>query len=837
MQVNFFFMAFACMFFSQFMKQLLVLILLAQGLRSTAPKPPKPSVTVEDLDTLAISHPSVLTEALTEEFEVSRVLSSGNITPVPSPNLRRTAFRKFSSSLGDLTYASKEQTQGSNPDFTDFDFKKIMEWVVRGPLSARAETPMNTGEQYFFYSSGGVDPAGSEHESPVKGFSSMSPLSHEERPSVKFQKGDDSFTVSHVSAIRRIVAHAGSPRIDRCLQLVENIVREITQLHNMEVLRSEKMLIELMDCLDNYLDKFIFSLIEEGGPSAEASSSTSTPSTTTTEMASSGSSSDDESPRSSGDEEDPFIRMIFLLVGPSMANTIHNLRIRWFLISRELRRSVLTSILTDPAGKVDHVSHWPNIVSISPFLVPFHVVPTLSGLSHFNEEFLVTKIPKDWTLYSSDYYVASGPRIIGQIKYVEESISLYVRDLVLKYEFPVATPQLESASHLTKLVNCPAFEIASRMPAKDVDPPMATWLSEHERFAISSLAFMQLYDSLKKIWPPSQQETKEMFGVGCLALRFTALMALPKSRIPVDDKWENSSVEALMPIMLPLFPDATLEQYKHCLERTLQTDMVALPMMMYHLLSEKRAEFEYETLYVLLKAYERINWTELDKAAKIRAATAMEKPNWWARWNSLGGDILPSLRDLMPSIPETGNAVLDMLMDKSLSDFSLVPNFLEAERAGLPKDLPTTNAQVRAAVAILNMVVGGIRASGDFRKFNQWSYVLSFYLDEYDELMKQSEPNLDSVQEFVNRAKAVKSVASMQPRTTSTEVDATLAGDFAPVLAQMFDSTNRINQEGFDVYFVHFIKNALYDAYLAQLTFERLIANLAAKVAPHPIES
>ncbi len=232
-----------------------------------------------------------------------------------------------------------------------------------------------------------------------------------------------------------------------------------------------------------------------------------------------------------------------------------------------------------------------------------------------------------------------------------------------------------------------------------------------------------------------------------------------------------------------------------------------------------------------------INWVEVDRAAKIRAATAVVKPDWWIRWN--GGSI-PSLKEFFgEDLQETGNEDFDLIVSNSLSDIDLVARYKTLEESGWleANDVESSSQAVQTCIQIIKLLVRSIRYSGNFTVINQWIYVLQKYWREYNVLMSQTTLNLEQARAFVARARAVQTVAFFNPRSIDETREAEVVTQFSPVLASIFNHQGGINKDALGRFYIHFHENSQVDAYLAEMTFDRLISNLGEKASPHSLEN
>ena len=683
---------------------------------------------------------------------------------------------------------SSVPTATSYPDFGNFF--TTMRWI-KDQEAMRSETPMgfSSGEPF------------ARNESPFAGRFSPVGYSQDIDP-----PPSDGFAVKNVMNIYTLIGGRGNATIDSCLEKVVRIIEKANVTPN-NVFDSDKEIAALLNCLTNTLDGKIFNL-DSSGPVRE--------------------SAPPASPSLEGTTRS--FRFVVVILGNTVNESIQLARMKWFFISRRLRQLVKTAILGK--DKVFETAFWPATLSTRPStFVPSDVWRLLRGLSAYYEEFKVTEWPGDWTLYSGDYYLSGGPRLLGQIRILEQEIADYIEGMVVEYSLPLLGKQLEAASYLTNLVNAPAMNIASWLPASDVDPlPVSFLRSGKQKLSLSEREVLDLLQAARYVWPPTEYE--KGFGVECLVLRFIALSRLSEAEA------ENSDISVTNQHLIPesMIPGLSLvrHDFDKCLARVRHTDMVSLPMMLYHLLAKVRAGFDYKTLGPLIDLFEsNFNWIELDRAAKVRAATAIEKPNWWATWNCLRTNSLPKIKDFLPQIGTTGNADFDNLVGISLSSREVVKLFNAIDFDTLPV---RENPSVRAAVAILRMIVLSIRATGDFRVMNQWNFVISKPVSEYEAIIAKSTVDIAQVGELVNRMRALQKVAHFHPRETSEEEDKKLAQDLEAVLDELFELDLNLEPSKMSTFFLHFIRNAKFDAYLAHLALERFILNLKTKAGRDYIE-
>ena len=686
------------------------------------------------------------------------------------------------------------------------DFSHFMEWVVGNGADFRSETPIP-------YGSGGrslqTPNRMGANDSPARNFS---PLVHSTSESKTLESlicsffedpPTDVFTAAHVMGIQQLVQ--GDPNVDNCMHTVlMKVTQSQSTKQGVSLFSSPREAADILRCLNEVLDVAILNI------DAEAPLRTVTPS-----------------------EENAFEVIHALTAAGTLKDAIQVAMQRWFVISRKLRQLATESLVNPTEKKIFETSAWPPALSSNPStFVPFHQAHALMGLSRYDDEYMVTEVPIDWTLYSGDYYVSAGPRLLGHVREVETLVSEYISNLAMKCAFPLTNIQLKGAAYLGNLLTAPASRIASLMPAVDVDPtPFVRSNKRRPLHPLKGKEILEILEAMRHHWPPTEEEAEKGLGVECLMLRIVALARFP-------DTTDVSSVLAFDNLgSLELFPEVargSLALFDGCLTRTRHTDMVALPMMVYHLLSKEWSGFDYEVLGPLLEFYEsNFNWVELDRAAKIRAATAIEKPNWWASWNNFRSNLLPSVSQLLRKLKETGNEQFDALVRLSLSSRDLVARFYAIDVSSLPVN---SQPSVRAAVAILRMVVGSIRATGDFRIMNQWNYVINAMVSEYDSLMQKSSVDPAEVKALIERIQAVDQVAHFHPRASSDEEDAMRVEDLAHSLNDLFDAELKLKSAGMGAFFVHFLRNSEFDAHLAEISLQRFIANLKTRIPPANIE-
>ena len=748
------------------------------------------------------------------------------------------------------------------PSFTDFG--KFREWLSANypPVSIEREDEVEVGQlrgrshssQIFRDGSGGGEFGMIDRIQLSSPFGSREDMADFMGPMIS-KSPDEVFSSGSVRSILELVG-GRDEQVNSCMMEVAGAVDLINGGEDFHF--SLSMGANIERCLAEHLDSRIYRLsFDSMGQDQLESSAVSSSAAGGGDLVDQDDSGSHSSLSSSegasifADNEDNFYGMLFILRAPPAALTLEYVRVSWFTISRKLRQEISKSIFDQE--RLPPVSTWPDARIGVQTLLPAYHLTWLASLSTQQEAAFVTDYPRDWMMYHNDYYLTSGPRWFDQIKFVEEYVARYISELSWALDLPVDPYQFDAATYLTRFVNSPALYIASLMPEVDVDPVASLYLTQQSPQSKPTLSWDEISDILgafRRQWPPEEvvDSGANFFDVECLLVRMIAL-----SRYPIDlamatfDNADGVDRRALIPEM----PLKQYDEFQQCLERTKHTDMVALPMMIYHVLSEVHEGFDYKALYPLLGLIKsNLNWTELDQAAKMRAATAIVKPSWWLKWNSITNTrSLPSLKDLFrDEVGVSGNAEFDSLVSISLSDLDLGRRYVALRSSGWvqhAEEAAETSPGIKTALRLLEIIIGPIQVNGDFRVLNQWTFVIKKYLTEYNGLIANAgrvsdEERLSQATDFVKRARAVQSVARLHPRDISESDDSGLSQAFIPVLNRLFGEDLLLDPAALGHFYLHFIQPSVQeegiDAFLADVTFGRIISNLREKLRPLIIE-
>ena len=542
-----------------------------------------------------------------------------------------------------------------------------------------------------------------------------------------------------------------------CLGLVETAaVNHISDDATEGYLRS------LIRCLDQ-LDEKIYSLdpnMVVGPPGANMAKPAAI--IFMSPMAKSGAAAEPVPPRAPSPHGEPvhpiqFLRHRFVAFHP--VDLCMSVQHKWFGVSRNLRSEVSRVFIKSDSIPL---SSWVEAASDSPTIVSDQTVLNLYGLSADEDSALVDKDPRDWVLYNTEYYVPGGMRVYGRIAHVEDYVHQYITQLISQLNLPVATHQFLATTSLIRLVSRPDWKMASELPAVDFDPSPAVFLKPEltSRNDPKWQEIARLFGYLRTTWPRPDLDSKGIFGIDCLILRFLALARYPVAEAMSIEHGHLDGVDKNK--LLPTVIGVAKTLFATCIARSKHTDIVALPMIIFHLISRPAKAADFVSLLPLLRFYRsNFNWQAIDRAAKLRAATAINPPAWWRAINM--DSPRPVLaRTLTAREMGTGSEIFNGLVNNPL-DSTVVSRFKALEASGWIESEEAKSEEIQTFVEILRIIVESIQFSGDFTSLNRWAFVVRQYADDYNTVIAEASSSksiADVSAQLVTRLRAVAKVAT-----------------------------------------------------------------------------
>ena len=387
----------------------------------------------------------------------------------------------------------------------------------------------------------------------------------------------------------------------------------------------------------------------------------------------------------------------------------------WYLFSREVRQSLLGRMLVE--GCLEGGAADPRIAGAT--MLPASKLTNIYGLSGPHDDRLFNAAAQ-WELYQNDFYLPGGAGFMRQLRTLEGQMVDHIKLVhsVLGMTFNVY--QYSTAIYITKLANSPVLELASRLP--DADPPIALARVAQGVFDIERGDLYNLMSSARSVWPAGKDlVTKGIFGVDCLVLQL-----LIKSRWPVAAGESVDDPATLLPHALQV----TKDHFAACLDQAGEVDLVALPMMIFHLLSHKvlsNSQFQPESLTVLMLVAEwNVNFAVLSRAARLRAAASIQPPAWWTLFRS--GKVVIHNMYASQAIKPDSSAEFEALVTEPFGP-GHVARFRALKATGWK-----AKSQVAAAMgAALEMLVKSIEDDGDWITPEPWIWIANLYAKEFNQ--------------------------------------------------------------------------------------------------------
>ena len=461
----------------------------------------------------------------------------------------------------------------------------------------------------------------------------------------------------------------------------------------------------------------------------------------------------------------------------------------WYEFSRATRFRVFDRI-ADAHTVLPAFRDWADARDGVPTFVTDLVVNNGHRLMAPGDTGTVEAVLRDLVMLSNDYFTPAGPRFYAQLEELEAFVHGYITAYALQIAFPMATEHYESALFLTKLVTSPALQLASMMPSLDVDPPASLVLAT--AVAKTDLAWAEvqlLFRNLRLVWPRTDMDARGIHGIDCLLLRFMA-----KSKYPLDQVDSSDEDPVDQAALLPLVIRETKELFKGCIARAKHTDLAALPMVIYRLLSQgvvDAGHFDFTALPPLLRlARTNFNWPMLDRAAKLRAATAVVPPQWWTQLRATSVVV----RNLFPESVDSESAEFNRLVTTRFSA-AHVTDFRDLVASGWLADASRTAVEL-AMASVLEFLVESIETTGDWLAPNPWEFVLSQFVPDYSRMLTASNASQAAfVRSFAERVGQAAIVAERHVRSARAGL-----ADLPPspdALALLFDAgTKAVSMAG-----------------------------------------
>lgn len=413
-----------------------------------------------------------------------------------------------------------------------------------------------------------------------------------------------------------------------------------------------------------------------------------------------------------------------------------------YLVSRHLYERVQNNVLR--RGSIPRLEEWPDVleedVAFKKTFIPLTIVQVLKGLIPI-EDSSYEFTPAEEALYLTNFFIPGGERFMKALRQIDASVSLTIRHFVFNMPLRKEPIQHKAALHMAKMVLSPSLQLAAEMPAFDVDPPNDIALAIDQTEFKESLTWSELmlaWQSLRVEWPHTEMDSEGIFGIDCLVLRLLAksLWTGNESQRPLDGvQILKSNNHPSDPI-----PLGTLVHFARCLANSDSVDMVALPMMIYHLISPQTVrEDHFDPLHLLplMKMwFINLNTVALDRAAKLRAALYFKPPQWWI---SLRSETIV-IASMFPSFPfdrEDEDIVPSDLASLFRQEFQVPDSIIRFEALKITqcewfKSLETKPVQIQVMTAVLEFLASGILANGDWINEHKWIYVVGQFVDDFN---------------------------------------------------------------------------------------------------------
>jgi hypothetical protein len=446
------------------------------------------------------------------------------------------------------------------------------------------------------------------------------------------------------------------------------------------------------------------------------------------------------------------------------------------------------------------------------------VVNFITTLSTTEDETWIAKGSRDWLQYSLDYYVPYGSGIFWSVSKVQEHVVRYITELAPALDLEIDSKHFEATMSLVGLLTNPELKMLSTLPRTDFNPNPDSFLKDNyaPKLDMAAADISRLIHALRPVWPAADPEHKPLCAVECLLLRWLGMSRYPIMQAMSIDEGHTDTVQKQK--LLPLVGEHLGKSFGGCLDRTKHVDMTSLPMMVYHLISERIATFDYVALLPLLRFYmQNFEWRVLDRAAKLRAAISISPPEWWLRLTS--GTV--TLGALFPDL-ESDNALLNQVISTPIGP-GLVSKMASLDSSGWAEDGQSEAAQTVTLIA--RMIAQSIEYSGDFVTTNRWVFVLSQYVGEYNILMAAEDAR--SIEDGSRRLIArINEVARVAHRHAGSGVM-----DSAAAEAELFTTGQGIVMSNWGSECDTYITSRVgADAALAASLLDRMARNLRLKI-------
>ena len=469
-----------------------------------------------------------------------------------------------------------------------------------------------------------------------------------------------------------------------------------------------------------------------------------------------------------------------------------------YLVSRFLLEKVELNILVKKS--MPRLSFWPDVLdrdtAFKKTFIPLSVVRILKGLIPAEESAPSSTYefrPAEEALYLVNFYVPGGKRFMQALRSIDDALSRTMRHFVFITPLSKDPLQHKAALHLAQMIFSPTLHLAAQMPSADVDPAdhIALSSSWQQKQPLSWTELRSAWESLRLEWPHKEMDSEGIFGVDCLFLRLLAKSLTTGNQFDGVHILKTANSFLSDPI-----PHGTLVHFAKCLAHSERVDLVALPMMIYHLISPRTVrENHFDPLHLmpLLKVwFNNVNTVALDRAAKLRAALYFKQPLWW---ESLRNEPL-IIAAMFPEarISEDNPEEFVSLVQEPFAVPESVKKF-ETLKSNHPQWVTSLNEKpphIQVMTAVLEFLSSGIAANGNWISEHRWLFIVKQFAQEFNSAILTppgAEPHAKT--ELLNRISDIQKICVVHLRSEEQDgIDS--SWDNSPEIARLFDRDTHI---------------------------------------------